>query len=242
MHPELKLLISLQEIDHQLELLAEETNDQKKKILQKEEEIKTTQNALSETEKKEKDALLKLKKEEEVLKEIEYKIDQKKNELFSGKFTNPKELMGFQKEMKRWEEEKDKKETDIILLMEEYEKIKEEVKGLRERSEKVIEKLRKELSELQEEDEKIQKEIEKLLAKREETRKKIDKKHYELYEKIRKEKGRAVVKIKDTTCSGCHLDIPGNVIDNVKENKEIITCPHCGRILFWDESSSGGRA
>ena len=35
------------------------------------------------------------------------------------------------------------------------------------------------------------------------------------------------------TCTGCHLVISGDTIDKVKKGKDIVTCPHCGRILYY---------
>ena len=34
-------------------------------------------------------------------------------------------------------------------------------------------------------------------------------------------------------CSGCYMSIPPQVFVNVKKNESVITCPNCGRILYY---------
>ncbi len=235
MHPELKLLISLQAIDHQIELFKREIEIHKKSITELQKEKKETEETIEKVKKEEKDALFKLKKEEELLKEIEYKIEQKKNELFSGKFTTSKELLGFQKELRRLEEEKDQKETEILILMEEYENLKENVKESEKKSEIKVKRIEEKLKNVEKELKNTEKELKNLLKKREGIKTQIDKKYLNLYEEIRKEKSEAVVKIKGNTCTGCHLDLPGIVIDRVSTGEEIVICPNCGRILYLGE-------
>ena len=215
MHPVLKLLIDLQEIDHQIELIQDEIKDQDLKIKEKEKKIEEIKDLLVSTENKEKDLIFKLKKKENDLQQIEYKIEQKKKEFYSGKFTNPKELSGFQKEMRHLEDERDKKETDII---------------------------KKEIGYLKKDNKKLEEKLEKLRQKKAEISEKIDERHYRIYINIKKEKGNPIVSIKNNTCNGCHLTVPEDVINKTKESKDIVTCPNCGRILYWGESSSGGRA
>lgn len=50
--------------------------------------------------------------------------------------------------------------------------------------------------------------------------------------------GLAVVVAKNESCTGCHMSIPPQVYVNVKKNDSIITCPHCGRILYYKQNTS----
>ncbi|MFA5072676.1 MAG: C4-type zinc ribbon domain-containing protein [Nitrospirota bacterium] len=47
--------------------------------------------------------------------------------------------------------------------------------------------------------------------------------------------GTAIVEVKGESCSGCFMSIPPQVFVNVKKNEETITCPQCGRILYYKE-------
>ncbi|MGQ2874335.1 zinc ribbon domain-containing protein [Campylobacter coli] len=56
------------------------------------------------------------------------------------------------------------------------------------------------------------------------------------YEKIRKwAKNTAVVPVKKQACYGCFMKIYDKTYLSVIKGKEIITCPHCGRILYKEQ-------
>ncbi|ENN8795653.1 zinc ribbon domain-containing protein [Campylobacter coli] len=56
------------------------------------------------------------------------------------------------------------------------------------------------------------------------------------YEKIRKwAKNTAVVPVKKQACYGCFMKIYDKTYLSVIKGEEIITCPHCGRILYKDQ-------
>jgi len=48
--------------------------------------------------------------------------------------------------------------------------------------------------------------------------------------------GVAMAEARNEACSGCYMSIPPQVFVNVKKNESIITCPNCGRILFFKEA------
>lgn len=56
------------------------------------------------------------------------------------------------------------------------------------------------------------------------------------YEKIRKwAKNTAVVPVKKQACYGCFMKIYDKTYLSVAKGEEIITCPHCGRILYKEQ-------
>jgi uncharacterized protein len=46
-------------------------------------------------------------------------------------------------------------------------------------------------------------------------------------------KGLAVVGIKNSSCQGCFLALPPQLIQEVRRNDRVLTCSHCQRILYW---------
>ncbi len=67
---------------------------------------------------------------------------------------------------------------------------------------------------------------EKLLAQ-------MNQKGLSFYQKIRRwAKNTTVVSVEDQACMGCHLIINDKVYSDVIKGEEIVTCPHCGRILY----------
>ncbi|MCC5790709.1 MAG: hypothetical protein JJT75_13840 [Opitutales bacterium] len=56
-----------------------------------------------------------------------------------------------------------------------------------------------------------------------------------IYEDLRKRvKYPVVVPMQDRRCQGCHLKVSGGTETQVRSGKEITTCEHCGRILYYE--------
>ena len=47
-------------------------------------------------------------------------------------------------------------------------------------------------------------------------------------------KDQALAEIKEGICSGCRLQLPPQLISEVKRSSDIQTCPYCRRMLYWD--------
>ena len=59
--------------------------------------------------------------------------------------------------------------------------------------------------------------------------------HYNNYEKIRNSReGAGMVSIIGKACGGCYTQLPPQPIIEIKKSIDIITCPNCSIILFWD--------
>ena len=53
--------------------------------------------------------------------------------------------------------------------------------------------------------------------------------------------GVAVVAVRGGTCQGCHMHVPPQLYNQLQRNEQLILCPNCQRMLFWqpegDEAS-----
>ena len=56
---------------------------------------------------------------------------------------------------------------------------------------------------------------------------------------IRNKMGLGIVAIKGGVCMGCHMILPAQFANNVRQGEEIVFCPYCSRILFYEESEQG---
>ena len=56
---------------------------------------------------------------------------------------------------------------------------------------------------------------------------------------IRNKMGLGIVAIKGGVCMGCHMILPAQFANVVREGEEIVFCPYCSRILFYEESEQG---
>lgn len=62
--------------------------------------------------------------------------------------------------------------------------------------------------------------------------KEIPKEYGDIYERIKKRYPLAIAEVKNGFCFGCFQQLPTELLT---KTNEIVTCPNCGRILFWRE-------
>lgn len=144
-----------------------------------------------------------------------------------------KEYQSLQKEIEGLKADNSVLEEEILHLMEEVDREKSmltEQKGILSSLE----------GELKREGERIQREIEAIdqdlvhfKEKREEMIPELDRKLLERYDKILLAKeGVALVPIEGNSCSGCHMSLPPQVINEVQLQEKLVTCESCSRILY----------
>ncbi|MCF6173029.1 MAG: zinc ribbon domain-containing protein [Campylobacteraceae bacterium] len=81
--------------------------------------------------------------------------------------------------------------------------------------------------------ENIEKEKEEVYANKNKLISAMDQKILTFYEKIRKWAGNTtVVPVKKQACYGCFMRLNDKVYSSVVKQEDIVTCPHCGRILY----------
>ncbi|PAF45236.1 zinc ribbon domain-containing protein [Helicobacter sp. 11S02596-1] len=93
-------------------------------------------------------------------------------------------------------------------------------------------------------EEKVSKDIEvikdqqhKIFAKKQKLIITMDQKLISFYEKVRKwAKNASVVPVRKQACGGCFIRINDRVYAEIIQSNDIITCPHCGRILYIEEA------
>ncbi|HYQ47697.1 MAG TPA: C4-type zinc ribbon domain-containing protein [Thermodesulfovibrionales bacterium] len=187
-------------------------------------------------------AVAKRKKDREAaLAETQEKIAKMKNRASDLK-TN-KEYQAHLKEIESSEKEIVSIEEQILQIMDEIDSSEKEKaekeKSVRAEEEKIQEfkrsldadvaKLEQELSALKEGRTKIVSELE------------AD--TYNTYlTLLQRGNGMAVVRAENEICLGCDMNIPPQLFVEIRKNSELIQCPQCHRILYYDEDGTAGNA
>lgn len=71
------------------------------------------------------------------------------------------------------------------------------------------------------------------LVEREKVAKGLPASSVKRYEALRERRqGLAVVEARDGSCLGCNMNLPPQIYNNLYKQIELITCPHCQRVLF----------
>lgn len=231
---QVKSLVALQAIDAQIYAFNKE-KEEKPRIVQelqrKFEDEKANLNALNEQLKqlqvKRKAKELELQSKEEEIKKAETSLFAiKTNKEYQAKL---KEIGGFRADKSVFEEEilKNFDQADALKTEadkeEEFLKV-EEAKFILEK--KQVEERLKEIAEL----------LTNLDLKRKQMIPDIDKKILAKYEHILKNRdGLAMVSVKNETCQGCFMNVPAQVINEIKSRERVVICEVCARILYLEE-------
>jgi len=53
---------------------------------------------------------------------------------------------------------------------------------------------------------------------------------------------KGIVAVKKGVCEGCHMILPAQFANEVREGEKILFCPYCSRILYYQEAEEGDNA
>ena len=165
--------------------------------------------------------------------------------------------------------EKSEKNMDAISTQREYEALDKEIREATEKEQQYRKELQKEERLLVDLDEQIKQNtvmieqqekdleerrtgIEADISGKKEQIKKLEQDEQELipgldpevlfkFERIiRNKMGRGIVAIRSGVCMGCHMILPIQFTNLVHQGEDIVFCPYCSRILFYEEGNEEG--
>ncbi len=234
MLPELKRLVELQELD---KIIRDVTQD-----LERLPEELRAQNASLEKMQAEHDAqaqeLENLKKQrletEKEVAEMEGGIKQSRQRLMEIKSNI--EYKAMLKEIAFKEDQRDQKETRVLEVMELMEAqnraIAEQVQRLQEQQDFVARRRAEVAAQVA----KLEVDLAALEKQRRGLRKGVPAPLLKRYEFIRQRRnGTAIAPVHEGVCFGCHMNILPQQFIDLQKGEEIIQCPHCQRILYWQD-------
>lgn len=237
---QIKLLIGLQKLDKQIFKLKRDLGNQPVLIRAAEESFKAKEASLKKKEEEAKALAVKRKEKEGELQAKEEGIKRLQGQLYQIK-TN-KEYQAMEKEIAG-------QKADISVIEEEIIKVFDQMDECAKGAAKEKEVLNQERKVFDEEKVKIEagaKEMEaalqKLNAERAELAKNVDKIYLSKYERILHSKnGLAMVSVEHDACGGCNINLPPQVINEIRLKEELIFCGSCARILYIEEEQGGGQ-
>lgn len=56
---------------------------------------------------------------------------------------------------------------------------------------------------------------------------------------IKSKQGKGIVAVKGNVCDGCHMILPAQFANEVRNGEKIVFCPYCSRILFYQDVPEG---
>jgi predicted nucleic acid-binding Zn-ribbon protein len=233
MKQQLQLLWKLQTVEQQIE------EAQRKKVAYplELERLQALLMAQEEQQEEERRRIEELEKERIAMEgELELENERiKRSQLKLLEIKTNKEYQALLKEIETGKEHNSQREEEIIRMLDEIDQLKTDYASSRERVRKEKEEIEKETAQVKEQMVKVEQDIGHWHQTREEILKETDPDLLKRYTALKeKRNGIAIVLVKNEGCQGCFVNIPPQMYNEVQKNKEIILCPNCHRILYWE--------
>ncbi len=136
-------------------------------------------------------------------------------------------------EIERYENEIGKIEDEELELMVQADKVKIDLAEEEKKAAGVKKSVTRQTADLDEKSKALESSLEDLTRERAELAQKIDEDLLGRFERLFKSKGdAAVVAIEHGVCTGCHMKVTSATAASARAGKEIVSCEHCGRILY----------
>jgi len=241
MDDQLNLLIQLQEIDVNIRAIAA----QKKRLPEALAVLESKRTAHVAALESAKGALLAAQKNkrdrDQDLEAGMQKVDKLRTR--TSEIKNNKEYQALLKEIETVELENKTIEDDIISLMEKIDAATTGIATAEQRLHEEEAAIRAEQKQHEAEFAKVEKELRSVEQARQKIVSQVQPAVLSQYEKLLITKaGIAIAAARGESCSGCFMSIPPQVFVDVKKNVSIISCPNCGRILYYKDAIAAPRS
>ena len=225
-------LYKLQQLDLELQKKQQELDEVKhqlsdnKALVAAESELASQKTRLQDARKKQKDS-------EWELEDLQEKIRQIEKKLYGGQTKDPKELVNLEKESRSLRTQVKIKEDALLGLMGSVEETEAKSKSSAEEADR----LKRDWEHRQEVFAPRKSEIEATLTRLEGERtalaRQIDPEAFDIYERIRRTMGQAVVKVEKGRCLGCNITVATSQWQKARAG-ELMQCNNCGRVLYLE--------
>lgn len=217
-------LVELEEILGDLPLKVQELQSQEEKLV---EEIETGKVRIKEIQ-------LDLNKTEHRVAEETEKIDKLKDQLF--KVSTNRQYDALMSEIDHMKAQLDKDETTDLELMEEKEKLDNQVKSQEANLGLLTKDLSTRRNKLEQMIEESAEQKTQFEAQRSELADTFDKDIIKRYNTVRiARRGEAVVAIQGRSCGGCGAMVPPQKLAEIKFKTNLLTCDECSRFLYFED-------
>ena len=233
MNQTLEQLIKLQEIDNRLMEIKEHMGDLPQKVELQELEIVTIQSMNEKKQVRINQINKDIRHHESEIEDFLIKLKKYKEQLFLVK--SNKEYDAINQEIDHMKTTISESETVQLQFEEEKTQLEETIMLNTNKIESTLESLTNNRIELQSAMAETTHEQKELESTRSILYKDIEPIFLSTYETLRNaQDGVGMASIIGSACGGCYSQLPPQTVIEIRENKQIITCPSCSVLQFWD--------
>ena len=235
---QIALLVELQEVDMTTHRLYERKAALPENPVAVKRLIQQAQHAVTEVSNLQKDTQAAWKNLESEFEAQEANIQKSKGRLSELK-TN-KEYQAHLFEIGLAEKKRGQVEEQLLVIMDRAEAVDQQVLKAKEEMAQQEAALEATLIKVETTEADIDRELEVLSRSHERLVRQLDEKLLKRYEQMRSSHSdRPMVPVQGGTCSGCQLQVPPQLVSEVKRGEALHVCSHCQRFLFWPSELTG---
>lgn len=236
MKDKIKVLIELQDCDNRIQSILKRRKASPLRVKALAEELEAISRGFQEDE----EILASLKKDrrglEGAVEDLENAL-KKGNDKLSGIKSN-KEYTAALKEIDELGKKKTGVEDELIKHMEEFELVSNRVNENKARMDDLNRKFEEDKKVVQAELQELDSELEVLRSEREGITSRADAEILGRYRLIRERLGTSAVSpVVDGVCQSCNMGIPPQMFNELMKCRELASCPHCNRIIYWGDDA-----
>ncbi len=225
-----KQLYQLQEVDLEIESSEQELK-QKVSQLGTSEAVINAQNRLTSEQQRLDELKHQQRSAEWEIDDLGSKITAAEKQLYGGRITNTKELAGLQHEVGAMKAKRDQLENKALEIMDQVELAEGSVAAINSEFKQLEGEWHSQQQQLSVEIDQLRAKLSDLKHKRESLLDGLDPQTVDSYERLRKQKGRALAKVEQGICRGCRISLSSNEIQQARSGN-VVQCSSCGRILY----------
>ena len=232
MNKHLQDLVQLSQVDNDIDSFDSKVETAKSKLNLIIEEKTNLENRISELEENIKEDKVKKSRNDLHLSELNDKLSKISDKTKSIKTDRELKALNLEEEIAKEQinfanEEIERLDRAIEIATENISQVKSELEGAISAEQAELANVEGELQTIENEKKVAYKNKEELISK-------MDQKLIPFYEKIKRWAGNTtVVPVKKQACYGCYMKLNDRTYSDVVKSEEIISCPHCGRILYY---------
>ncbi len=239
MHPDIRNVIELQQVDLKIEELTKQIDSLPGQIQTLHSRLDEYIHAQEDRKKRLAANQLARKELDGDIKVIQEKIAKHKDQLYQVK-TND-QFRAMTKEIEGEEAKVRSIEDEILEKMLEAEEIQKQVQEAATRLESQRTLVAAEIARLESEQKADDQERRGLQARRSEIQVSLSESTRSLYDRIRPaRRGIAVAEVREGLCTACNVLLRPQIYNEVRTNEILLTCENCGRIIYYPEPAPLG--
>ncbi|MFA5068559.1 MAG: C4-type zinc ribbon domain-containing protein [Candidatus Omnitrophota bacterium] len=228
---QIEFLIKLQDIDIQIYMMRSELDDRPRQIGLLKASLESKKSSVKDAEDSLKALQLRHKEKEVSLGSKESEIKKLEGQLYQIK-TN-KEYTAMINEIGSRKADDSLLEEEIINLMDSVDQAKKTLESEKEKFSQESKRIENQIAEVERDMNDIRSDIEGLNTRRQQILPLLDSKLLAEYERILfGRQGQALARIVNGACGGCYMNMPSQVINEIKMKQAIVRCENCQRILY----------